>query len=130
MDRAIQLVPRGENDGRTRLTAAMNLTVPEVLHGLGLISDRTNAPFALELATGERATITLSPARFGGFSTWRMVSEQPPLYLRRLAEAWWTEFLPAAQTVYFSFGYPPDAEFTRSHGSPRSALMKRTPGDW
>ena len=113
MERAIQLVPRGENDGRTRLTATMNLTVPEVLHGLSLISDRANAPFTFELATGERATITLSPARFGGFSTWRMASGgQPPLYLRRLAEAWWTEFLPAAQTVYFSFtGYPPDAEF-------------------
>jgi hypothetical protein len=113
MERVIQLVPRGENDGRTRLTATMDLTAPEVLHGLGLISDRANAPFVLELATGERATVTLSPARFGGFSTWRMASgEQPPLYLRRLAEAWWTEFLPADQTVYFSFtGYPTDAEF-------------------
>jgi hypothetical protein len=113
MERAIQLVPRGENDGRTRLTATMNLTAPEVLHGLGLISDRANAPFALELANGEQATVTLSPARFGGFSAWRMTTgEQPPLYLRRLAEVWWTEFLPAAQTVYFSFtGYPPDAEF-------------------
>ena len=113
MERAIELVPRGENDGRTRLTATMNLTAPEVLHGLGLISDRANAPFALELVTGERATITLSPAQFGGFSTWRMATgEKPPLYLQRLAEAWWTEFLPAAQTVYFSFtGYPPDAEF-------------------
>ena len=113
MERARQLVPRGENDGRTRLTATMQLTAPEVLYGLGLISDRANAPFALELATGERATITFSPARFGGFSTWRMATgEKPPLYLQRLAEAWWTEFLPAAQTVYFSFtGYPADAEF-------------------
>jgi len=113
MQRAIQLVPRGENDGRTRLTATMNLTAPEVLHGLGLISDRANAPFALELATGERATLTLLPARFRDLSAWRMATgERPPLYLQRLAEAWWTEFLPAAQTVYFSFtGYPPDAEF-------------------
>jgi C-terminal processing protease CtpA/Prc len=29
-----------------------------------------------------------------------------------LEEPWWTEFLPADQTVYFSFtGYPPAAEF-------------------
>ena len=57
--------------------------------------------------------MTFSPATFGGFSTWRMATgEKPPLYLQRLAEPWWTEFLPAAQTVYFSFtGYPPDAEF-------------------
>jgi len=113
MERATQLVPRGENDGRTRLTATMQLTSPEVLHGLGLIAERANAAFAVELATGERATITLSPARFGGFSAWRMATgEKPPLYLQRLAEPWWTEFLPATQTIYFSFtGYPPDAEF-------------------
>ncbi len=113
MERAIQLVPRGENEGRTHLTATMQLTVPEVLHGLGVIADRANAPFVLELATGERATITFSPARFGGFSTWRMATgDKPPLYLQRLAEPWWTEFLSSAQTVYFSFTrYPPDAEF-------------------
>ena len=74
MERAIQLVPRGENDGRTRLTATMQLTMPEVLHGLGVITDRANAPFALELATGERATITFSAAQFGPFSTWRMAT--------------------------------------------------------
>jgi hypothetical protein len=108
-----QLVPRGENDGRTLLTATMQLTSPAVLHGLGLITDRNNAPFALELITGERVTITLSPAPFGDFSDWRMVAgENPPLYLRRLTEPWWTESLHDSQTVYFSFNrYPPDAEF-------------------
>jgi len=113
MNRAIQLVPRGENDGRTRFTATVQLTMPEVLHGLGVIVDRANATFALETATGERTTITFSPARFAGFSAWRMATgDKSPLYLQRLAEPWWTEFLPDAQTVYFSFtGYPPDAQF-------------------
>jgi hypothetical protein len=113
MERATQLVPRGENDGRTRLTATMQLTSPQVLHGLGLIADRQNAPFSLELATGGRATVTLLPARLGDFSTWRLATgEKPQLYLQRLTEPWWAEFLPDAQTVYFSFtGYPPDAEF-------------------
>ena len=113
MERATQLVSRGENDGRTRLTATMQLTAPQVLHGLGLIADRGNAPFALELDRGERVTISLSPAPIGDFSTWQMVSgANRPLYLQRLAEKWWTEFLPDAQVVYFSFtGYPPNDEF-------------------
>ena len=112
MNRAIQLVPRGENDGRTRFTATVQLTTPEVLHGLGIIADRANASFALETVTGDRTTMTFSPARFAGFSAWRMATDNPPLYLHRLAESWWTEFLPDAQTVYFSFtGYPPDAQF-------------------
>lgn len=108
-----QLVPRGENDGRTRLIATMQLTSPEVLHGLGLVANRQNAPFVLELATGERSTVMLSPAGLGNFSSWRLATgPNPPLYLQRLNEPWWTEFLLDAQTVYFSFTrYPPEAEF-------------------
>lgn len=113
MERAAQLVPRGENEGRTRFTATVQLTSPEALHGLAVIADRTRAPFALELATGERTTMTLTPARLGDVSTWRLATgEKPPLYLQRLAEPWWTEFVPDAQIVYFSFTrYPPDVEF-------------------
>jgi hypothetical protein len=113
MDRAVQLVPRGENDGRARLTATLQLTAPEVLHGLDLIADRANAPFALELDTGERSAMSFSPAPRGDISTWKMAwGEKPPLYLQHLNEQWWTQFLPDAQTVYFSFtAYPPDDEF-------------------
>jgi hypothetical protein len=113
MQSATQLVPRGENDGRTRLTATMQLTAPAVLHGLGVIADREKAPFVLELLTGERATMTISPAPLRDFSIWRIAAgEKPPLYLKRLTEPWWTESLPAAQTVYFSFtAYPQNAEF-------------------
>jgi len=112
MTRAMQIVSRGENDGRTRLLATMQLTSPEVLRGLGLVANR-DAPFDLELVTGERVTVKLSPARLGDFSTWRLAAgEKPALYLQRLNEVWWTEFLPDTQTVYFSFTrYPPEAEF-------------------
>lgn len=54
MERAMQLVPRGENDGRILLTATMQLTLPEVLHGLGVIADPANAPFALESVVCQR----------------------------------------------------------------------------
>src|SRR2546426_4403267 len=113
MKRTTELVPRGETAGWTRETAAMQLTSPEVLHGLGVIADRQRAPFVLENAASERMTVTVSPARIGDFSSWRMAGgDTPPLYLRRLNEQWWTEFLPDTQTVYFSFrAYPQEAEF-------------------
>ena len=113
MKRTTELVPRDETAGRTRETAAMQLTSPEVLHGLGVIADRERAPFVLDNAAGERITVTLSPVRFGDFSSWRVAGgDTPPLYLRRLNEPWWTEFLPDTQTVYFSFSaYPQEAEF-------------------
>jgi len=113
MKRTTELVPRDETAGRTRETAAMQLTSPEVLHGLGVIADRERAPFVLDNAAGERITVTLSPVRIGDFSSWRVAGgDTPPLYLRRLNEPWWTEFLPDTQTVYFSFSaYPQEAEF-------------------
>ncbi|PYS62795.1 MAG: hypothetical protein DMF76_08245 [Acidobacteria bacterium] len=113
MKRTTELVPRDETAGRTRETAAMQLTSPEVLHGLGVIADRERAPFVLDNAAGERITVTLSPVRIGDFSSWRVAGgDKPPLYLRRLNEPWWTEFLPDTQTVYFSFSaYPQEAEF-------------------
>jgi hypothetical protein len=113
MKRTTQLVPRDETEGRTRETAAMQLTSPEVLHGLGVIADRERAPFVLENSAGERVTVTLSPAPSGDFSSWHMAGAQtPPLYLRNMNQPWWTEFLPDSQTVYFSFNaYPQEAEF-------------------
>ena len=108
MQGAIQLVPRGENDGRTRFLATRQLSAPEVLHGLGIIADRANAPFVLELETGERTTISFSPAPLGDFSNWQMAfGAKPPLYLQHLSEGWWTEFLSDARVIYFSFSrYP------------------------
>jgi hypothetical protein len=113
IERTMNLVPRGETEGRTRETAALQLTSPEVLHGLGVIADRERAPFVLENSADERMIVTLSPARIGDFSSWRMAGgDTPPLYLRRLNESWWTEFLAESQTVYFSFSaYPPEAQF-------------------
>lgn len=113
MQRATQLVPAGENEGRTRFLATRQLTQPEVLHGLGVIADRANASFVLELETGERTTISFSPARLGDLSNWQMAfGAKPPLYLQHLTEAWWTEFLSESQVVYFSFSrYPPADEF-------------------
>src|SRR5207247_9971526 len=123
MQRATQLVPRDETEGRTRETAAMQLTSPEVLHGLGVIADRERAPFVLENAASERMTVTLSPARMGAFSSWRMAGgDTPPLYLRRLNESWWTQFLSDSQTVYFSFSAYPQASEFRERAAPLAKL--------
>ena len=113
MKRTSELVPRGETDGWTRLTATLRLTSPEVLLGLNVITDRENVPFVLENDNGERVTINFSPTHVTDFSTWRMAAaDNPPRYVSRLMEPWWAEFLPQSQTVYFSFSrYPPKVEF-------------------
>lgn len=113
---ASRLVPRGENEARTRFAATQLLTSPEVLRGLGLADARVGgaATFLLEVGAGEQARVTPSPAPPGDFSGWRMAAgDAPPLYLQRLTEPWWAAPLPHdPQTVYFSFTrYPEEDEF-------------------
>jgi hypothetical protein len=124
MTLASQLVPRGENDERTRFTATMLLGSPEVLHGLKIIEERALAPFTLEAASGERLSVTFAPTRLGGPSELRMVAEtNPPLYLQRLGEPLWMTLLPDRRTVYVSFSrYPPEPEF-REHASALARLL-------
>lgn len=106
------LVPRGENEGRTRFTATMLLTSPAVLHGLGLSPSRDEAVFALVTAAGERRAVTLRPTSAREVADWRLAMEHPPLWLQRLGEPWFTEVFPAALTVYLGFRrYPPIADF-------------------
>ena len=109
---ASQLVPRGENTGRTRVTAAMLLASPAVLHGLGLIASQDAAPFVLQTTAAERVVVTLHPVPARAMSGLRIAADPPPLWLRRLSEPWWTEVLPDSHTVYLSFNsYPPETEF-------------------
>ena len=106
------LVPRGENEGRTRLTATMLLTSPAVLHGLGLSPSRDEAAFDLVTVAGERRAVTFRPAAARDMSDLRLAAEHPPLSLQRLGEPWFTEFLPGSHTVYLAFRrYPPEADF-------------------
>ena len=106
------LVPRGENEGRTRLTATMLLTSPIVLHGLGLSPTSMQTDFDLVTSGGDQITETMAAANPREMSGWRLATDHPPLWLRRLGESWWVEVLPEAKTIYLSFSaYPPEAEF-------------------
>ena len=106
------LVPRGENEGRTRLTATMLLTSPTVLHGLGLSPSRDEAVVVLETVAGERRAVTFRPTSARDVADLRLATQHPPLWLQRLGEPWFTELLPAAHTVYLAFRrYPPAANF-------------------
>ena len=106
------LVPRGENEGRTRLTSTMLLTSPTVLHGLGLSPSRDEVVLALETVAGERRAVTFPPTSARDMAALRLAAEHPPLWLQRLEEPWFTELLPDSHTVYMAFRrYPPAADF-------------------
>lgn len=107
-----QLVPRGENAGRTRLTAAILLTSPRVLHGSGVIESSDAAAFTIRTSTGKPLVVTFHPASPQAMSGLRLAVENPPLWLQRLGDAWWADVLASGPTVYLSFNrYPPEPEF-------------------
>ena len=114
MERATQLVPRGENDGRTRLTATMQFTVA-----------RSPARFRCNCRSRERAlcfragygrarhhdALTGTVRRFFHLANGHR-REATALSAAIDRSRGGQSFCPTAQTVYFSFtGYPPDAEF-------------------
>ena len=106
------LVPRGENEGRTRLTATVLLTSPLVLHGLDLSPTSQRAAFDLATSAGDKVTEMVAATNPRDVSDWRLATEQPALWLRQLGESWWVERLEEATTIYLSFSaYSPETEF-------------------
>lgn len=120
MESVSQLVPRGENEGRTQLTATRLLASSAVLHGLGLIPSLETGDFVVQADGGERVVLTFRPATAGQMADVRFAAEHLPLWLQSLGEGWWTEVL-SDKTVYLSFSrYPPEEEFAE-----RSAALGR-----
>ena len=101
-----------ENEWYVLGTSPAFLTIPEVLHTLGVVPDLGAASFTLEDEPGSRSVVQLRPVEF------RMVNGaavppqipasqgEPPLFRQKPGEKFWFTYLPESQTVYVSFrGY-------------------------
>lgn len=89
---------------------------PEVLHAVGVVSDRERASFLVQLRDGSRATLVLSraPERPGGMADARDGAEAPvPLWLRRSDGENWYQHLPAARALYVAYNRIRDGEEER-----------------
>jgi hypothetical protein len=95
--------------------APMLLSMPEVVHALGLVSDMEKAPFTVE-ARGKSRTVVLAPSgppdllppdtntswmRKEGWIDARGGSD--PLWLRDPKDKFWFEYLPASRALYVQF---------------------------
>jgi hypothetical protein len=106
MTLASHLVPRGENERRTRLTATVLLTSPLVLHGLELSPTNQRAALDLVTSAGDQVTEMVAAVNLRDVSDWRHSG------CAGLGETWWVEVLPDAKTIYLSFSaYSPETEF-------------------
>ena len=106
--RLLTMIPKGESDGALWAMSTSLIQHPNVLHGLGVITDTTRTTFTLESATGERMDVDVGsvPSKTD-VQKWRGVTESPPLSHQRTSEPFWWTMLPDSQTVYVSFNsYP------------------------
>lgn len=81
------------------------LTIPEVLHALGLIENMEKALFTIE-SKGVQTTLELSPMAAGQESEWldaRESAASPPLWLKDPHNNYWFKYLADSRTVYFQF---------------------------
>ena len=82
------------------------MTIPEVLHTLGIAKDVDSAPFTFVDDRGKQFTLNVRSALLGTKLDWLSLPTNPPLYQQRAKEEFWFTYLPDAKTVYVSFrGY-------------------------
>src|SRR5262245_10282890 len=120
------------NEGSADYLAPIYLTSPDLLHGIGLIRSRTEATWTLEDPRGARFDLRipatpidreaapseswqdLSPLTATGRPPWASaLAADPsrlPLYLRHPDQAYWFEYLPEADLLYFQYNRSGDDE--------------------
>jgi hypothetical protein len=111
--RILSCFPSAENENEWYVmsTSPAFITVPEVLHALGIAPLLERAPFTFEDERGKQFTLEVIPVEFpivGGSPTLRLLpaAKEQPLYRQKQGERFWFTHLPDSQTVYVSFrGY-------------------------
>lgn len=115
---AVREIIGRDNEMDVKFFAPFLLTMPEVLHALGLIDDMESAPFLVE-SRGQQRVANLKPAgpaevmapdtdvSWLSRPNWvdaRDGAKRPvPLWLRDPQNKFWFEYLPDARAVYVQF---------------------------
>ena len=102
-----------ENEWYVLNTSTILLTIPEILHTLGVVADLGPAPFTFEDDQGARFTLSIGPvdmATVDGKPSLHLTPliklEKQPLSRQRPNEKFWATYLPDSKTVYANFrGY-------------------------
>ncbi len=101
--RQVESVISRDNDMGLKLAAAHALSIPEVLHALGIIGDMNSAEFTFADAQGKLAQVRLYPLEMEAEPHWiKLYENETPLAHRwkQPEQIYWFEYLVAQQTVY------------------------------
>jgi tetratricopeptide (TPR) repeat protein len=106
-----------DNEFGLKAAAPFAMVIPEVLQALGIVEDMDKAQFVLE-KNGRRMTVEVSPVtrvsapvhntwdfvKPAGWADARDAATSPaPLWLKKVNDLFWYEYLAAEKTVYVQF---------------------------
>ena len=97
-----QISPRNENDWYFMEVSPFWLIKPEVLHALGIASEREHARFSFLRDEGEIIELTLAPVAEEA-RKWREAYDSPPPYLEHQTDPFWVANLSGGKVIYVIF---------------------------
>jgi hypothetical protein len=102
----LTMTPQDETPFLAQARVESFLTLGIVLHGYGIIPDRSTASFTLAEDGGHEFAVEARALAANAKPKWIPVYKEPPLFRQKPGEAFWCTYLPDARTVYCSFrGY-------------------------
>ena len=110
---AIDQVLSRDNDQQVKYFAPVWLRLVPFLHAMGLAADPAEATLAVRFLDGSAGEVTVTGVPFDIWTTYPYpqgwvalhdtLPSPPPLHLRHRDLAYWFDYLPAADLVYFQF---------------------------
>jgi hypothetical protein len=105
-DLVFTMTPQNETPYLAQARIENFLTMGIVLHGYGIIPDRSIAKYTLSDDTGREFVVEFPALAPDAKPKWLHAYKEPPLFRQKPAETCWYTYLPEARTVYCNFrGY-------------------------
>lgn len=94
-----------DNDIEYITTAPILMTIPEVLNGVGILNNTTEATFTFITKDGKdlAATIPSVSREYYNRTEFERAYEKTPMYLENLNEGYWFRYLPDSKVMYINF---------------------------
>ena len=97
------ILPQAESDVLVEASTPQWLSIPEVLHGLGIAKSASKIKFSAVQADGTEWCVDMGPVETTAKLDWKLAAASPPPYRQRPGEGLWYTWLEDKKTVYVSW---------------------------
>jgi hypothetical protein len=102
MQKISTILSRNQNDSYIMFNSAINMTVPQILHALEIVTDVEKARFTFADESGNETEVEL-PAIVQTEQKWIGAAKEEPLFRQRMNEKFWFSYLEDIDAIYVNF---------------------------